>query len=94
MKYRHLAFLAPLVALGLLGLACSQAEVHPSPLGDCLDPVKCNPPSTDGSVSTDAAKDGAVASDAKGDAVTGDAADAATTDAAKDAAKDGDADAN
>ncbi len=93
MKYRRLGFLAPLVALGLLGLACSQAEVHPSPLGDCLDPVKCNPPSSDGSVSTDGAKDGTVASDAKSDAVSGDAGDAAT-DAAKDAAKDGDADAN
>jgi hypothetical protein len=93
-KYRRLVFLAPVVASALLGLACSQAEVHPAPLGDCLDPVKCNPPSSDGSVSTDAAKDGAVASDAKSDADSGDAGDAATGDAAKDASKDGDADAN
>lgn len=84
MNYRRMLFLAPAVAATLLALACSQAEVHPTPLGDCLDPAKCNPPTTsDASVKKDAAADAKPASDAA--AVDGGA------DAAKDALADVDA---
>jgi len=83
-------FLAPAVAATVLGLACSQAEVHPSQLGDCLDPVKCNPPvAGDGGTSKDGTvQDAKPASDAASDA----AVDSGnTSDAAKDAAPDVDA---
>ncbi|HEX7600250.1 MAG TPA: hypothetical protein VF316_01550 [Polyangiaceae bacterium] len=91
MKYRRMLFLAPAVAATLLGLACSQAEVHPTQLGDCLDPVKCNPPAAGGDGST--SKDGAVqdakpASDAASDAAVD---SGSASDAAKDAASDVDA---
>lgn len=91
MKYRRMLFLAPAVAATLLGLACSQAEVHPSQLGDCLDPVKCNPPASgDGSTSKDgAAQDAKPASDAASDAAV-DSGNA--SDAAPDVAPDVDAD--
>ena len=93
MKYRRLVFLAPLVALALLVFACSQPDVHPASLGNCIDPATCDPPTGDGSSRADAAKDGTPASDAKTDAADGgNASDA--SDAAKDAAKDGDADAS
>jgi len=88
-KSRRLLFLSPLVALALLGLACSQAEKHPDPLGDCLDPVKCNPPTGDGGGTKDAATD-AKPSDAKAD-VSADAGDASDAASDADAAKDGDA---
>jgi hypothetical protein len=83
-KYRRILFLAPAVAATLLGLACSHAEVHPTQLGDCLDPAKCNPPTTsDAGVKKDASQDAKSDSDA--------AAVDTGTDAAMDALADVDA---
>lgn len=78
MKFLRPLLLAPVVAVALVGLACSQPEAHPQALGDCLDPVICNPPKTGDGGTKDAGPDAMPTADAGPDAPSADAGDAAS----------------